>query len=131
MRPHRHRATTATMSRPSRHVMTGNPWSRNRPSPTRHPCHQNAVDHPHPSAARRECLRAGSDRLMRFLAYLWEVAAPYAFTGLVDIDEARHDHEQMMDLFEARDVDGIIDLMARHRGQAVEAVARWEARSRS
>jgi len=27
-------------------------------------------------------------------------------------------------------VDGIIDLMARHRGQAVEAVARWEARSR-
>lgn len=75
--------------------------------------------------------RAGSDRLMRFLAYLWDVAAPYTFTGLVDIDEARHDHEQMMDLFEARDVDGIIDLMARHRGQAVEAVARWEARSRS
>ena len=74
--------------------------------------------------------RAGSDRLMRFLAYLWDVAAPYTFTGLVDIDEARHDHEQMMDLFEARDVDGIIDLMARHRGQAVEAVARWEARSR-
>jgi hypothetical protein len=36
----------------------------------------------------------------------------------------------MMDLFEARDVDGIIDLMARHRGQAVEAVARWEAHSR-
>ncbi len=37
---------------------------------------------------------------MRFLAYLWDVAAPYTFTGLVDIDEARHDHEQMMDLFE-------------------------------
>ena len=73
---------------------------------------------------------AALDRLMRFLAYLWDVAAPYTFTGLVDIDEARHDHEQMMDLFEARDVDGIIDLMARHRGQAVEAVARWEARSR-
>ena len=60
--------------------------------------------------------RAGSDRLLRFLAYLWDVAAPYTFTGLVDIDEARHDHERMMDLFEARDLDGIIEMMTRHRG---------------
>ena len=74
--------------------------------------------------------RAGSDRLLRFLAYLWDVAAPYTFTGLVDTDEARHDHERMMDLFEMRDLDGIIEVMARHRGLAVEAVARWEARSR-
>jgi DNA-binding GntR family transcriptional regulator len=73
--------------------------------------------------------RAGSDRLLRFLTYLWDVAAPYAFTGLVDIDEARHDHERMMDLFEARDLDGIIEMMTQHRGLAVEAVARWEARS--
>jgi DNA-binding GntR family transcriptional regulator len=75
--------------------------------------------------------RAGSDRLLRFLAYLWDVAAPYTFTGLVDIDEARHDHERIMDLFEARDLDGIIEVMTRHRGLAVEAVARWEARSLS
>ena len=74
--------------------------------------------------------RAGSDRLLHFLAYLWDVAAPYTFTGLVDIDEARHDHERMMDLFEARDLDGIIEVMTRHRGLAVEAVARWEAHSR-
>ena len=72
----------------------------------------------------------GSDRLLRFLTYLWDVAAPYTFTGLVDIDEARHDHERMMDLFEARDLDGIVEMMTRHRGLAVEAVARWEARSR-
>jgi hypothetical protein len=32
--------------------------------------------------------------------------------------------------FEARDVDGIIELMTQHRGLAVEAVARWEARER-
>ena len=74
--------------------------------------------------------RAGSDRLLRFLTYLWDDAAPYTFTGLVDIDEARHDHEQMMDLFPARDLDGIIETMTRHRGLAVEAVARWEASSR-
>jgi hypothetical protein len=37
----------------------------------------------------------------------------------------------MMDLFEAHDVDGVIEMMTRHRGLAVEAVARWEARSRA
>ena len=74
--------------------------------------------------------RAGSDRLLRFLAYLWDVAAPYTFTGLVDIDEARHDHERMMGRFEARDLDGVVELMARHRGMAVEAVARWKAAER-
>ena len=75
--------------------------------------------------------RAGSDRLLRFLTYLWDAAAPYTYTGLVDTEEARHDHERMMDLFEAHDVDGVIEMMIRHRGLAVEAVARWEARSRS
>ncbi len=75
--------------------------------------------------------RAGSDRLLRFLTYLWDVAAPYTYTGLVDAEEAHQDHERMMDLFEARDADGIIEMMRRHRGIAVEAVARWEARERS
>jgi hypothetical protein len=37
----------------------------------------------------------------------------------------------MMDLFEAHDVDGVIETMTRHRGLAVEAVACWEARSRA
>jgi DNA-binding GntR family transcriptional regulator len=74
--------------------------------------------------------RAGSDRLLHFLTYLWDAAAPYTFTGLVDIDEAQRDHERMMDLFEAHDVDGVTEMMTRHRGLAVEAVARWGARSR-
>ena len=48
---------------------------------------------------------------MRFLAYLWMISRarpPPAWR----YHEAHHDHERMMDLFEARDVDGIIDLMA-------------------
>ena len=35
-----------------------------------------------------------------------------------------------MDLFEAHDLDGVVEMMTRHRGLAVEAVARWEGRSR-
>jgi DNA-binding GntR family transcriptional regulator len=75
--------------------------------------------------------RAGSDRLLRFLTYLWDAAAPYTFTCLVDNEEAHRDHERMMARFEARDLDGVIELMARHRGMAVEAVARWKATERS
>ena len=75
--------------------------------------------------------RAGSDRLLRFLSYLWDVAAPYTFTALVDTGESDRDHERMMELFGARDVNGIIEIMTRHRGIAVEAVARREARERS
>ena len=74
--------------------------------------------------------RAGSDRLLRFLTYLWDAAAPYTFAGLVDNEEAHRDHERMMGRFEARDLDGIVELMARHRGMAVEAVARWKAAGR-
>lgn len=74
--------------------------------------------------------RAGSDRLLRFLTYLWDAAAPYTFAGLVDNEEAHRDHERMMSRFEARDLDGAIELMARHRGMAVEAVARWKAAER-
>jgi hypothetical protein len=36
----------------------------------------------------------------------------------------------MIPRFEARDEDGIIELMTQHRGLAVDAVARWEARER-
>jgi len=72
--------------------------------------------------------RAGSDRLLRFLNYLWDAAAPYTFTGLVGTEAAQRDHERMIGCFEARDVNGIIELMTRHRGPAVEAIARWDTR---
>src|SRR5207245_5648957 len=42
---------------------------------------------------------AGSYRLLRFLAYLWDVAASYTVTGLVDIDLERHDPEWIIVLF--------------------------------
>jgi DNA-binding GntR family transcriptional regulator len=74
--------------------------------------------------------RAGSDRLLRFLASLWDAAASYTFAGLADAEKAQRDHERMIPRFEARDEDGIIELMTQHRGLAVDAVVRWEARER-
>ena len=75
--------------------------------------------------------RAGSARLIRFLDYLWDVAAPYTYTGQVDNEASQRDHERMMVLFEARDVEGVIETMAHHRGMSIEAIACWEARQRS
>jgi DNA-binding GntR family transcriptional regulator len=74
--------------------------------------------------------RAGSERLLRFLSYLWDVAAPYTYAGLVNSEAAHLDHEKLMMLFEARDAAGVIEAMVSHRGKSVEAVARWEARQR-
>jgi DNA-binding GntR family transcriptional regulator len=62
--------------------------------------------------------RAGSDQLLRFLSYLWDSAESYSLSGLGNLERAQRDHEQMMDLFEARDVTGIIEAMERHRGLA-------------
>ena len=69
--------------------------------------------------------RAGSDRLLRFLGYLWDAAESCSLSGLGNLEKAQQDHEQMMVLFEARDVDGIIEAMARHRG-----LAAWPAPAR-
>jgi len=74
--------------------------------------------------------RAGSDRLLRFLDYLWDAAAPYDLTGRVNWEASQRDHKRMTDLSEAGDVDGVIETMAHHRGLGVEVVARWEARQR-
>jgi DNA-binding GntR family transcriptional regulator len=60
--------------------------------------------------------RAGSDQLLRFLSYLWDSAESYSLAGVGNLEKAQQDHEQMMNLFEARDVDGIIETMSRHRG---------------
>jgi DNA-binding GntR family transcriptional regulator len=60
--------------------------------------------------------RAGSVQLLRFLGYLWDSAESYSAAGMGNLEKAQQDHEQMMDLFEARDVNGIIETMARHRG---------------
>jgi DNA-binding GntR family transcriptional regulator len=62
--------------------------------------------------------RAGSDQLLRFLSYLWDSAESYSLSGMGNLEKAQQDHEQMIDLFEARDVKGIIEAMTRHRGLA-------------
>jgi DNA-binding GntR family transcriptional regulator len=62
--------------------------------------------------------RAGSDQLLRFLSYLWDSAESYSLSGMGNVEKAQQDHEQMIDLFEARDVEGIIEAMTRHRGLA-------------
>lgn len=77
--------------------------------------------------------RAGSDRLVRFLDYLWDAAAPYNVSGynvsgLVSSEACHRDHERIIELSQARDVDGVIEAMTRHRGLSVEAVARWETK---
>ena len=74
--------------------------------------------------------RAGSARLLRFLEYLWDAAAPYTSAGVVGSPASQRDHDQMITELEARDVDAVIKTMTRHRGAAVDAVARWEARAR-
>jgi len=69
--------------------------------------------------------RAGSERLVRFLSYLWDLAAPYICAG-PDIcagpggdrpggHDLAADHERLVDLFGARDVAGAIKAMAQHR----------------
>jgi DNA-binding GntR family transcriptional regulator len=62
--------------------------------------------------------RAASDQLLRFLSYLWDSAESYSLSGMGNVEKAQQDHEQMIDLFEARDVEGIIEAMTRHRGLA-------------
>jgi DNA-binding GntR family transcriptional regulator len=64
--------------------------------------------------------RAASDQLLRFLSYLWDSAESYSLSGMGNLEKAQQDHEQMIDLFEARDVKGIIEAMTRHR-----ALAAW------
>jgi DNA-binding GntR family transcriptional regulator len=60
--------------------------------------------------------RTGSDQLLRFLSYLWDSAESYSLAGIGNLEKAQQDHEQMMNLFEARDLNGIIETMSRHRG---------------
>jgi DNA-binding GntR family transcriptional regulator len=60
--------------------------------------------------------RTGSHQLLRFLSYLWDAAESYSLSGLGNLEKAQQDHEEMMGLFEARDVNGIIEMMERHRG---------------
>lgn len=71
--------------------------------------------------------RTDSERLIRFLSYLWDVAAPYATAESYDSTPGNADHYAAIDLIVDGDVDGLIALMDQHRHRRVEHIGRWEA----
>jgi DNA-binding GntR family transcriptional regulator len=76
--------------------------------------------------------RAGSERLLSFLAYLWDLAAPYTYGSPAaharpDGHFPADDHAQLVDLFESGDVDGAIAAMARHRESCLPGLSRLDA----
>jgi DNA-binding GntR family transcriptional regulator len=68
--------------------------------------------------------RVGSDRLLRFLNYLWDIAAPYAAAELIDSTGRYKDHFEHIPLFEARDAEAVIAAMDEHREYRVRHIAR-------
>jgi len=71
--------------------------------------------------------RAGSDRLLYLLNYLWDVAAPYGAAELIDSTEGYQDHFEQIEKFAARDTKGVIAAMAAHRQVRVRHISEWEA----
>jgi DNA-binding GntR family transcriptional regulator len=69
----------------------------------------------------------GSERLLRFLNYLWDVAEPYMNAELTESSRSHDDHMSMIPLFDAHDVEGVIEAMNRHRGRRVKHISEWEA----
>jgi DNA-binding GntR family transcriptional regulator len=71
--------------------------------------------------------RAGSERLLRFLNYLWDARAPYANLEMTDSSVSHAEHVALMPAFEARDAEAVIDAMEAHRSVRLKHVAKWEA----
>ncbi|WP_243795079.1 GntR family transcriptional regulator [Saccharopolyspora gloriosae] len=68
--------------------------------------------------------RAGSPILLQLLTYLWDISAPYVALDLIDSDHAQKDHLEQLELYEARDAEGIIKAMDEHRGFRLDMVAK-------
>jgi DNA-binding GntR family transcriptional regulator len=75
--------------------------------------------------------RAGSERLLQLITYLWDVAAPYGAVELVESSAGYKQHLEQLALFEARDLDGIIAAMEDHRDVRLRHQVQWEARQHS
>lgn len=74
--------------------------------------------------------RAGSDRLVRFLEYLWDAVEPYGSRGahgLRSSEVSHKEHVEMMPVIESRDPDKIVELMNAHRQIGTAHVAAWLA----
>lgn len=70
--------------------------------------------------------RAGSDKLLRFLNYLWDLAEPYMNAELVESSAGQGDHVMAIPLFRERDVEGVIALNVKHRKARLDHIAQWE-----
>lgn len=72
--------------------------------------------------------RAGSERLLRFLKYLWDSVEPYGSRGarvLGSSEKSHAEHVDMMPIIERRDVDAVIAVMDEHRQLGTAHVAAW------
>jgi DNA-binding GntR family transcriptional regulator len=71
--------------------------------------------------------RAGSERLLRFLDYLWDLSEPYMNAELVDSTRSYNDHLAAIKMFEARDTQGVIQVMSEHRRVRIDHIAKLES----
>jgi DNA-binding GntR family transcriptional regulator len=71
--------------------------------------------------------RAGSERLLRLLNYLWDAAAPYASLEMTDSRVSHAEHVALLPALAARDTQAVIDATHAHRSIRVKRVAEWEA----
>lgn len=73
--------------------------------------------------------RAGSPHLLRFLTYLWDVAARYhnamAFVKVPKSLLQEH-HEGLLAAFEARDIESVNDWMRKHRAVTRHQISKME-----
>ncbi|NGP06604.1 GntR family transcriptional regulator [Rhodococcus sp. 14C212] len=60
--------------------------------------------------------RVGSPVLLHLLGYLWDITKPYTAAELIESTQGHEDHLRQLELFEARDIDGMIAAMDAHRG---------------
>lgn len=60
--------------------------------------------------------RVGSPVLLHLLGYLWDITKPYTAADLIESTRGHADHLHQYELFEARDIDGMITAMDAHRG---------------
>lgn len=74
--------------------------------------------------------KSGSDVLVRLIAFLWDLAAPYS-TELIDSSEGQRDHERQKEVLKTRDSEAIAEAMNSHREVRKEQLHQWASKSTS
>ncbi|MDH6293310.1 GntR family transcriptional regulator [Rhodococcus opacus] len=70
--------------------------------------------------------RTKSERLLRFLNFLWDQQAPYASLALPASARSHAENVALIPLFASRNVEGVIAAMDEHRATRLKQVAAWE-----